>query len=101
MKLSHLKFTFLAIICLSLLGCGDECSDYSDFSCDEIQSATYNVYFYYPNGSEKFLGKHNGLNQCGTKSYKFAASKDLSNNNEWSYICCMKAEGSGCYEKHR
>ena len=94
------KITLLPLAFI-LSGCGDQCSEYSDFSCDEIQAATYNTYFYNPDGKEEFLGTDKGLNQCGTRSYRFAASKGLGNNSEWSYICCMRAKGSECYEKHR
>lgn len=89
------------LLFLVLSGCSDECSDYSDFSCEEIQKATYNTYFYYPSGTEEYLGVANGLEQCGSMAHSFAASKNLSGNREWSYICCMKAKGSECYEKHR
>ncbi len=89
------------LIVASLSGCGDECREYSDFSCQEIEKAPYNVYFYYPSGTEKFLGQAQGLSQCGTLAHSFASSKELSRNGEWSYICCMRAKGSECYEKHR
>ena len=93
--------TFLFTLCLMLPGCGDECSDYSDFSCKEIENANYNTLFYFPSGSEKNLGKANGLGQCGSMAHSFAQSKNLSRNDGWSYICCMEANGSQCYEKHR
>ena len=57
--------------------------------------------FYYPDGSEVYLGIANGLNECGNISGNFASSKNLLENNDWSYVCCMKAKGSECYEKHR
>jgi hypothetical protein len=91
----------LLLIVVSLFGCGDKCSEYSDFSCTEIDKAPYNVYFYYPSGTEEFLGQAQGLSQCGNLARSFASSKDLNSNNEWSYICCMRAKGSECYEKHR
>lgn len=91
----------LSILTFVLIGCGDECSDYSDFSCKDIQAATYNAYFYYPSGSEEHLGVAQGLSQCGSVAHRFAASKNLTSNREWSYICCMKVNGSECYEKHR
>lgn len=86
---------------MALSGCGDECRSYSDFSCSAIQKASYNVYFYYPSGSEAFLGQTEGLSSCGSMAHSFAASKNLTGNGEWSYICCMRAKGSECYEKHR
>jgi len=96
-------FTLLAIFIgvVSISGCGDECSSYSKYSCKEIEKATYNAYFYYPSGKEEYLGVVTGLPNCGVKAHNFAASKNLTSNNEWSYICCMKAEGSECLEKHR
>ena len=72
-----------------------------DFSCSEIQEATYNIYFYFPNNQESYLGVANGLSQRGDVAYDYATSKNLSRNREWGYICCMKAKGSECYEKHR
>jgi len=91
----------VSLLLLILSGCSDECSDYSDFSCKEIQKATYNVYFYYPSGKEEYLGIAHGLAQCGSIAHGFAASKSLSSNRDWGYVCCMKAKGSECYEKHR
>jgi len=92
-------FSMLILACLS--GCGDECKEYSDFSCDEIENAPYNAYFYYPSGTEEFLGQVESLSQCGSLAHNFASSKELDRNNEWGYICCMRAKGSECYEKHR
>lgn len=86
---------------LLLASCGDECSSYSDFSCDEIQEASYNVYFYYPSGTEEYIGSCSGLDACGAIAYSFASSKGMTRSDDWSYICCMKAKGSECYEKHR
>ncbi len=86
----------------TLLSCKkDECKEYSDFSCKEIEEANYNVYFYYPSQTEVYLGEAKGLAYCGSKARSFARSKDLLNNRDWGYICCMIAKGSSCYEKHR
>lgn len=95
------RFIFVMVVIFLLSGCGDECSSYSDFSCKKIKEATYNTYFYYPSGSEEYLGVVNGLDQCGSIAYDFAFSKNLTKNKEWGYICCMKAKGKECYEKHR
>lgn len=86
---------------LLVAGCGDECSNYSDFSCKQIQSATYNAFFYFPDNTEYYLGIANGLDQCGSMAHSYAASKNVARSERWSYICCMKAKGSECYEKHR
>ena len=96
-----MRTTLILSLLAILSGCGDECREYSDFSCKEIEEAPYNVYFYYPSSEEEYLGETDGLSQCGAMAHSFASSKNLSGNGEWSYICCMRAKGSGCYEKHR
>ncbi len=93
---------FWVLMAFILAGCGgDSCQEYSDFNCQQIEEADYNVYFYFPDSSEYYLGASDSLSQCGSMAHSYAASKDLSRNVEWSYICCMKAKGSECYEKHR
>ena len=101
MNLNKIITILIFLLLPFLSACGDECSKYSDFNCEEIQEATYNAYFYYPSGTEVYLGVAEGLDQCGSLAHNFAASKSLSGNRDWSYICCMKAKGSECYEKHR
>ena len=98
-KIYNIVVLFIIIITLS--SCGDECSSYSDYSCSKIEKADYNVYFYFPNQTEVNLGEANGLSSCGSMARSYAYEKQLSDNNEWSYICCMIAKGSSCYEKHR
>jgi hypothetical protein len=99
-----IKYWVAAVLfggCTLISSCSDECSEYSIFSCKEIQKATYNTYFYYPNGTAEYLGISNGLQACGSLAHSVAASKNLTGNSEWSYICCMKANDSECLEKHR
>lgn len=93
----------LALVAVSfvLAGCGDSCSSYSEFSCSQIDKATYNVYFYYPSDVENYLGRVKGLAQCGSTARGYAASKSLLGSSGWGYVCCMEAKGSSCYEKHR
>jgi len=90
-------------LCL-LGGCSDECREYSEFSCKQIEAADYNVIFFFPSGNQEpkevSLGKVKGLEQCGGLAQGFAASKNLS-GADWGYVCCMIAKGSTCYEKHR
>jgi hypothetical protein len=64
-------------LCGVLASCGDECSSYSSFSCKQIEAADYNVYFYFPSGTEQYLGEAKGLSQCGQRAHGFAASKNL------------------------
>ena len=88
-------------ILLALSACGDACSSYSDYNCNQISKAEYNVYFYMPNGEEIYLGEAKGLRSCGDSAWNYATQKNLSENNDVGYICCMIAKGSSCYEKHR
>ena len=92
----------VALLASSLIAsCGDECSDYSKYSCKEIQEATYNTYFYFPDEREEFLGIATGLSQCGGLAHGYAADHNMSGSDSWSYICCMKTDKSECEEKHR
>ena len=98
-----IRLTANTFFLLILAGCGfgDDCREYSDFTCKQIDKATYNAYFYFPDGKEYYLGNTVGLSSCGNMAFSYAASKDLSRGDGWSYICCMEAKGSSCYEKHR
>ena len=67
-----------------------------------LDTATFNVYFWYPNNSnEQYLGIAKGLDQCGAMASSHANSKNLSRGDGWSYICCLKTSSSECAEKHR
>ncbi|WLQ15629.1 hypothetical protein O5O45_06830 [Hahella aquimaris] len=101
MKTKIAPIFLIVMLAVLLYGCGDKCSSYSDFSCSEIENATYNAFFYFPNNNEYYLGVAHGLSQCGSMAHSFASSKNLTGNREWGYICCMKVKGSECYEKHR
>lgn len=61
----------------------------------------YNVYFYYPNDKEVYLGQVTGLGSCGAEAYGYASSKNMSRSSRWGYICCSIRKGSNCYEKER
>lgn len=78
----------------------DSCRDYSEFNCKQIQEAKYNVWFYFNKNSDAYnIGSADGLSQCGNIAKNYAYNKGLT--YDWSYVCCMKAKGSDCYEKHR
>ena len=94
--------SFFAIAVLALNGCGDECKEYSNYSCKQLEKATYNAYFYFPDGNkEYYLGLAEGLSQCGAMAHSYASSKQFSRDSGWSYICCLKTKDSECAEKHR
>ena len=98
-----MKKLFLLLLFL-LSGCdsSDECKKYSNYTCKEIEVASYNVLFYFPSKEkEYFLGNVKGLNQCGVVAYSFAESKKLKNTDGWDYVCCMQTKKSVCEEKHR
>lgn len=98
----NLQLFFLIASSLLIFSCKkDECREYSDYTCKEIKKADYNVYFYFPSGSEKYLGQTKGLESCGSMAWGYAGEKNLTSNRDWGYICCMIAKGSSCYEKHR
>lgn len=67
-----------------------------------MEQATYNVLFYFPNSDhEYYLDTAIGLNECEDIAYSYADEKNLTENSEWSYICCLKTSNSECEERHR
>jgi hypothetical protein len=100
MSKGRAALTWIAL-CGLLASCGDECSSYSKFTCKQIEAADYNVFFYFPSGTERHLGQVKGLGQCGERARGFAAAYENLSRADWGYICCMIAKGSSCYEKHR
>jgi hypothetical protein len=94
--------TVIALAASGVAGCGDRCSEYSDYSCKEIEKATYNVHFSFSDSDRDYpLGTVTGLSACGATAHDFAASKGLSQDSGWGYVCCMKTDKSECAEKHR
>src|SRR5262245_33922806 len=87
---------------LTLVGCGDGdgCRSYSHYSCEQIERADYNVFFYYPSEQERYLGPASGLNECQSMARNYAIQKEVA-DEDWGYVCCMIAHGSDCYEKHK
>jgi len=79
----------------------DSCRSYSDFTCAQLESSRYNAYFYFSDNKEIYLGESNSLSRCGSMARSLANQKGLSGGDRWSYICCLIAKGSSCYEKHR
>ena len=59
-----------------------------------------NVYFYYPNGREQYLGRTSGASSCGAMARNFASNKNVS-HRDWGYVCCTIEDGSECYRKIR
>tara|TARA_E500000331_G_C16954829_1_gene582189 strand:- start:18 stop:314 length:297 start_codon:yes stop_codon:yes gene_type:complete len=93
-----------ATLCLTIaLLLGTTACDDSDglLPLSEYENVDVNVYFYFPNNKEIFLGRTKGASSCGNKSYSYARQKGLGRNDQWSYICCTIRKGSQCYEKIR
>ena len=63
-----------------------------------VNNSNFNVYFYYPNGNEKYLGSVSGLPSCSVTANNFAYVNSI---NDWTYVCCRIADGSGCKSKHK
>jgi len=93
-------FGSVILMAMVLFACRDECKSYSKFSCMEIEKAKYNVGFVYPDKKEILLGKVSSLSSCKILAKSFAKDENILREN-WDYNCCMIAEGSTCFEKHR
>lgn len=79
----------------------DSCRSYSDFTCSQLEKSQYHTYFYFANRKEIYLGTSTSLSGCGSLAYSYAKLNELSRGDRWTYICCLIANGSSCYEKHR
>lgn len=85
---------FLSIATMS--GCGDGTLPFSQYEKIDV-----NVYFYFPDDREVYLGETRGTSSCGDMAHSYASSKNLSRSENWSYICCTIEKGSSCYRKIR
>lgn len=79
------------------------CSDGEGNLNAGLENSTFNVYFYFPDGKEYYLGKSRGLSQCQSMAWYYANQKSDGNstNYNWSYICCLQTSTSTCAEKHK
>lgn len=84
---------------VALYGCGDSCTEYSEYNCKQLAEATYNVYVTLPGGRERFAGEAVGLDGCEDIADELSSQEE--DRSGWSYICCLKTEESSCAEKHR
>ena len=79
----------------------DECRSYSDYTCNQLENSSYNVFFDHPSGNQEYLGVSRSLSGCGNMSHRFANNENISLSDGWGYICCLKTKTSECAEKHR
>lgn len=77
----------------------DPCRSYSDYTCDQLENSTYNVYFYFPDSTEYYLGQSSSLSSCGSSANNYARSRNIGYG--WSWICCLETSNSSCAEAHR
>lgn len=67
---------------------------------EDKEKIPMNVYFYYPQGEEVYLGRVTGISHCQNIATEFAINKRSEQSN-WDYLCCTIKRGSACYEKLR
>lgn len=84
----------------------DPCRDYSAYTCAQLQSQTYNVYYSESiqpgNWVDTYVGQVQGLEACGSLAYSHADSvESVERRDDWSYVCCLRTSESECAEKHR
>lgn len=85
----------------ALYGCSDSCREYSAYTCKELEAATYNVNFFFPDDTKVYdLGQAVGLSACGAVAHSYANEKELG-SSRWGYVCCLETADSQCAEKHR
>lgn len=99
-----IKQIIIVLFFLFLAACSsDECREYSKYTCDELEKdVNFNVLFYFPHhDDEYYLGSTKGLSACQDMAYGYADEKNLSNNANWSYVCCVQTEESDCEESHQ
>jgi hypothetical protein len=85
------------VSCLLIAACDND----DTLPLSQYEKVDVNVYFYFPDNKEVFLGTTRGASSCGSMSHAYAASKGLSRSDRWSYICCVIRKGSQCYNKIR
>jgi len=80
----------------------DSCREYSDYTCQQLESSSYNVEVWYSpsnwGDSSTYLGRSNSLSGCSRMAY---ASANEKNRKVDDYICCLITDTSSCAEKHR
>ena len=96
-SLSFFLLITLAIVLLSLIGCGPP----DTLPLSEYEEVTVRVYGYTPDDAESYLGDTVGASSCGSMAYSWAGANGFKNSNRWSYICCTHEDGSDCYRKIR
>ena len=84
----------------------DECREYSDYTCAELERQTYNAYYFdveKVTGMERsiFAGQVVGLGACADAASSTAEVYAEEREGYWSHVCCLQTSDSECAEKHR
>ena len=78
----------------------EPCKAGTEYTCNELEKAQYNVYFYSPDKEEKYIGLARNLATAKIISTQYANSLNLSRNSGWTTTFCLKTKLSECAEKH-
>lgn len=101
------KLLSFSVAIIALVGCEqDSCNEYSRFTCKQLETQTFNVYYYEgtkppTEPKELFLGTAVGLQQCGALAWDASQARKKESAEDWSYVCCLQTDDSSCAEKHR
>ena len=78
----------------------EPCKVGSKYTCDQLDRAKYNVYFYTPEDQEKYLGVAINLASARIMSVQYANRLGLKRDAGWQTVFCLKTNNSECAEKH-
>ena len=115
-KISNIRATGIAVLAIVTLTFGFSNSARADFfdflfgaepckvgtkyTCDQLDRAKYNVYFYTPEDQEKYLGVAVNLASARIMSVQYANQLGLRRDAGWQTVFCLKTTNSECEEKH-
>ena len=80
----------------------DSCRSYSDFTCAQLESSSYQVHVWLSPSKRgddpTSLGMSSSLSGCSAKARNYAYERNKKLDD---YICCLVTKTSNCAEKHR
>ena len=62
----------------------EPCKAGTEYTCNELENAQYNVYFYSPDKEEKYIGLARNLATAKIISVQYANSLNLSRDSGWT-----------------
>ena len=96
----QIKAAFPVIELHNFLFGAEPCKVGSKYTCDQLDRAKYNVYFYTPEDQEKYLGVAINLASARIMSVQYANQLGLKRDAGWQTVFCLKTNNSECEEKH-